>query len=137
MSQVEQGEHSRSYVYISPCEVRCCCTAAVGLLSTAPGCFRNSQEVRVGIVQIVFRMAHTHAHARTHRGHRSWLSQREDLEVRLLWLPRRAGYKGLGARCGTQIHSCRRQQRSTKTRYLIAPLFLLYSCSSPSSNCLL
>ena len=39
------------------------------------------------IVQIVFRKAHTHTHVCIRR-YRSWLSQREDLEVQLLWLPR-------------------------------------------------
>ena len=71
VSEVENGEHSRSYTsYIyeptrAVCEVRWCCTAAV-----LRGCFRSSKEVWVGIVQVVFRMVrphNTHTRMHTHR----------------------------------------------------------------------
>ena len=69
---------------MSLCEVRCCWTVAVGLscLQYCAGAF-EIQDMRVGIVQIVLRMAHKRAHMRAHT-EAPWVPQREDLEVRLL-----------------------------------------------------
>ena len=57
-----------------------CCLVPLLLDYVLRGCFCDSEQVWVEIVLIVFfSMAHTHTHE-----HRSWLSPRDDLEVRLL-----------------------------------------------------
>ena len=88
VSQVEQGEHRRSFVrrivyeHMSLREVRCCCTAAVGLSVYLRGellKFRRSVDRnRSGCVR-----DGAHAQTRTHRSTVRGCHEGNALEVRL------------------------------------------------------
>ena len=72
------------YMRYEPGEVRCCCTTAVGLsVYILDGRLVNSEKMWIGIVRIVFNMAHTHRHTNAEH-HRSWPSQRGYFKLLLL-----------------------------------------------------
>ena len=75
-------------MHVSLCEVRCCCTAAVGLSVYCAGAFEIQKKCGSEPSRLCSGWHTKHTCVHTQR-HRSWLSQRGDLEVRLLWLPQR------------------------------------------------
>ena len=76
-------------MYLSLCEVRCCCTAAVGVSVYCAGAFEIQKICRLQLCRLCSGWR-TGAHAWVYtQSHRSWPLQRDDLDVRLPWLTRR------------------------------------------------
>ena len=134
--KIVSGTQARSYnvapgMHRNWCEVRCCCTAAVGL----PVCCAGAFEIqRCGLESplAVFRMTRTRTDTYTHRRTVRGCHKRNTLKCCCCCTMAATTYKGLGGRGDTYLqHSISKQYSDNDKEAEITAL------CAPSSYCLL